>query len=184
MRQLNIVFLVIVVAVVLLAALGIGFFIRKIRLASETDQGYSRNVRDGVGTPLLDRGDRMAGPHLSDEEIAELREQREEIIEKMANLSEEEKEKFRAQIRERFRIRWLRDRSRSRKISQNEVAKLKERWRYISGAKEQAPDAEAGTELDAKWRSNQEGPTSIIVKQIEPNDQKQLAETGQEDKSE
>jgi ElaB/YqjD/DUF883 family membrane-anchored ribosome-binding protein len=184
MKQLNTVILVIVVAVLPLATLGIGFFIRKIRLASETDRGYSRNVRDGVGTPLLDRGDRMAGPHLSDEEIAELREQKEKIIEKMANLSEEEEEKFRAQIRERFRTRWLRDRSRSRKISTNEAAKLKERWRYISGAKEQAPDDEASIELDAKWRSSQEIPTSIIVKQTEPNDQKQLAETGQEDKSE
>jgi uncharacterized membrane protein len=177
MKQLNTVILVIFVAVVLLAALGIGFYIRNNKLASETDRVYSRNLRDSMGTPLLDRGDPIAGKNLSDEEIAELREQRKKIIEKMANLSEEEKEKFRAQIREGFRTRWLRDRSKSRKISPDEAAKLKGRWRYVSDAKEQASEAEAVTELDTKWRSSQQGPTSIIVKQTEPNDQTQTAET-------
>jgi len=146
MKQLNTVIMIIIVAVVLLAALGVGSYIRRNRLISETGRGYRRNVLDDVGTPLLDRGDPTAGKNLSNEEIAVLREQRKKIIEKMANLSEEEKEKFRAQIREGFRTRWLRDRSKSRKISPDEAAKLKERWRYISGAREPASDAEDKSE--------------------------------------
>lgn len=164
MKQSNTVISVTITAAVLVAALGIGLFIREIRLGphgSGSGQRVSQNAKDSVGTPLFGRDSRMASDHLSDEEITELREQQQEIIEKMANLSEEEREKFRVQMRERFRARRPRNRPGFRGLSPNEMNQLTERW-----------------------RSSREGLAGVPAKQTEPNDQPQQTETQQESESE
>jgi hypothetical protein len=177
MKQLNIAVLVIFAAAVLLTVLVASLLIRNIRLRLESGRDVSGNTRDSKSAKLFDRESRIARTHLSDEEIAKLRKQQENVIDKMANLSDEEREKFRAQMRDRFRVRQPGEKPRFHSLSPNEVAMLKERWGYSPPAKEHAPDVDAGNKLDVKWQSNQEGPANISVEKTEPNDQARRIET-------
>jgi len=77
--------------------------------------------------------------YLSATERATSREQRRQMLEKMASMSGEERERLRAEMRERFRSGRQRESARFRSVSPEERARLKEqdekmreRWRNMS----------------------------------------------------
>lgn len=121
MRNTNRTIKVLVIAAVLLAALGIGVCIKQFRMQDTGTDGES-------GLTIPDELHRLNHHNLSSEERAELREQREQMLEKMANLTEEEKEKFRAQMREKFDVRGQRNRPMFSELPEQERERLRRRW--------------------------------------------------------
>jgi hypothetical protein len=120
MKQISTVTSVIVAVVVLLAALGVGLCIKEIRFkrAGVAPGG------DEVQSPMHGPGGRDRKPASSPEERAELKKQRSAMLERSENMSEEEKEKFRANMRERFSGR--RREGGFQRLSEEDRAKMRE----------------------------------------------------------
>lgn len=92
-------------AVVLAGAFAIGLGIREVRVrrARVEPKVAAEPDREQVDKkPAPGPGGRQAFEDLSPEERAKRREEREKMMKKMANMSEEEREKFRAQMGEGF----------------------------------------------------------------------------------
>jgi hypothetical protein len=92
-------------AVVLAGAFAIGLGIREVRArrARVEPKVTAEPDREQIDKkPAPDRKGRQAFQDLSPEDQAKRREEREKMMKKMANMSEEEREKFRAQMGERF----------------------------------------------------------------------------------
>jgi hypothetical protein len=144
MKQPNTRTLAIVVVVVLLAALGAALCIRATRSGSaETDSGSTTAQRPTTRRPLNGPGGRDAASALSPEERTALVEERAKMMERFENMSEEEKEKFRAEVRKKFAAK--RQESAVRNISEEERArleaeriKMRERWENMSEEERQA----------------------------------------------
>jgi hypothetical protein len=130
--------LVIIAVVALLAALGAALWIRGARSGdAETDSTGTTAQRPTTRRPLNGPGGRDAASALSREERAALVEERAKMMERFENMSEEEKEKFRAEVRKRFAAR--QSESKVRTISEEERArlqaerlKMRERWENMS----------------------------------------------------
>jgi hypothetical protein len=98
MKQISTVTSVIVAVVVLLAALGVGLCVREIRFKRAGVAPGGGEVQSPIHGP--GGRDRKRAP--SPEERAELVKERAAMLERSENMSEEEKEKFRTNVRERF----------------------------------------------------------------------------------
>ena len=106
MKHANTVVFVIVAAAVLLTAYGVGLLIRQARMshvepdrqtvAAPNDTAPSEAMAEDYGPG---RGRRQRSV---DEDPAKVKQQRAEMLEKMSNLTEEEQEQFRQQVRRRF----------------------------------------------------------------------------------
>jgi hypothetical protein len=121
MRNTNRTIQIFVIAAVLLAALGIGVCIKQFRMQDTgTDSEF--------GLTMPDELRRLNHRNLSSEERAKLRKQREQMLEKMENLTEEEKKKFRAQMRKRFNVEGQRDKPMFFELSEQEKERLRLRW--------------------------------------------------------
>lgn len=129
MKQYSAIISVVAAVVVLAAAWGIGRYVREVRLQRAGAVNSPKTVQP-VKKPAPDRP--MPGPgrkqELSEQEKARLKEQRGKMIEETANMSEQEKEKFRAQVREKFSPSLGPDRQGFPQMAPEEMAKLKEQF--------------------------------------------------------
>jgi|GEM_PF-1165155 len=171
MKQYSAIISVVAAVVVLAAAWGIGRYIREVRLQHAEDVNSPKTTQPGT-KPSPERPIPGPGPgrkqELSEQEKARLKEQRGKMIEKADNLSEQEKEKFRAQVREKFSPSQPPDRQGFPQMSPEEMAKLKEqfekmkeKWESMSEQEKEAfkakmregfgppiqPDSQAPSEL-------------------------------------
>ncbi len=152
----TIVFVLICVGV-LVAAFAIGMCIRKIRLGNESvtttasEKSPSELARDRAQARRMSgsRGSNRDG-ELSTEERAELVQQRAEMRERFENMTDEEREAFRAQMRERFGGRrppplQLSDEERAK--MREEIDALREKWDQMSEAERE----EARNQISEKY---------------------------------
>lgn len=129
-------------AVVLAGAFAIGLGIREVRSrrARVEPKVTAEPDREQIDEkPAPGPEGRQAFQDLSPEERAKRREEREKMKEKMANMSEEEKEKFRAQMGEKFGAVRRGDRRRAPDLSPGQRArraaeweKMREKWESMS----------------------------------------------------
>lgn len=129
--------------VVLAGAFAIGLGIREIRsrrAETQSEPATEPDREQQVGNrPAPGAGGGQAFQDLSPEERAERREKRQKMIEQMASMSEEEKEKFKAQMSEKFGAMRRGDRRRTRDLSSGQRArraaeweKMREKWESMS----------------------------------------------------
>ncbi len=105
MKQFNTIVSVVVAAAVLAAAWGIGVCIRQARFERAgiaSSASADPTIRPRPDGPMPGPGGPGRSAGLSAEERARLREQRARTIEEMGDMSEEERQQFRAQVRSRF----------------------------------------------------------------------------------
>ena len=131
MKQHSAIISVVAAVVVLAAAWGIGRCIRGVRLQRAGAVNSPKITQPGT-KPGPERPIPGPGPgrkqELSEQEKARLKEQRGRMIEETANMSEQEKEKFRAQVREKFSPSLPPDRQGFPQMSPEEKAKMKEQF--------------------------------------------------------
>jgi len=133
---------------VLIAAFAIGICIRKIRLGNESTATTAPEKSPGELAREREQARRMPGPEgtrrsgeLSPEQRAELTEQRAEMRQRFENMSDEEREAFRAQMRERFSGR-RRDMDPQLQLSDEERAKMREEFDALREKWDQMSEAE------------------------------------------
>ncbi len=148
MKRLQIIIIAAVGAAVVLTALGVGFYIRGAGQKKEAG-GKPRQVGEGSIIPGRVGRDRFR--NLSEEERARIVEGRKERAERWANMSDEEKEKFRQQLRRRFNIR-RGEVGRLPALSEEERANLRERWANMSMQEREEFRAKMRERFGAAWR--------------------------------
>jgi hypothetical protein len=135
MKQYSAIISVVAAAAVLAAAWGIGHYIREVRLrragAVSSPKIAQPDTKPGPERPTPGPGGPARKPELSAEQKAQLKEQRGAMIEKSQNMSEQDKEKFRAQVREKFAPGSRADRQGFLQMPPEEMAKLKEQFEKI-----------------------------------------------------
>jgi hypothetical protein len=163
--------LVAVCGAALLAAVGAGLYIRQARLqratAEPNDDSAMVNGEEDPSKFLPGQGLRGRKREFSPEQRAQRKKEREEIIKKMENMSEQEKEEFLAQMRQKF------DRTRTRprrpeSLSQDEINELRqqfeglrERWRNMSEEEKEAFRARMRERFGSRRRPSEEPPTDL-----------------------
>lgn len=132
MKQYSAIISVVAAAVVLAAAWGIGRYIREVRLQRAGAADSPKIAHPGTKPAGPERPMPGPGPgrkqELSEQEKARLKEQRGKMIENVESMSEQEKEKFRAQVREKFSPSLPPDRQGFPQMAPEEMAKLKEQF--------------------------------------------------------
>jgi len=172
----NTIIVVIICGAVLVAAVGIGFYIRQARLQRATAEPNDSATVDGEENPSkFLPGQGLAGRRrqLSPEQRAQRKQQREEIIKKMENMSEQEKEQFLAQMRERFGAR-RRGPERSQSLSEDEINELRqqfeglrERWRNMSEQEREEVRARLRERFGRRMPPPQQAPSDLSDGQME-----------------
>lgn len=148
MKKASILTSLVIAVVVLLASLGIGLCIREIRFRQAGVETKSEKIQKlgdvneskqerVQGRPGPGPGGRDTQSALSPEERARLVEQREGMREQFENMSEQEREQFRAQVREKFGGRrreggFLNLSEEERTKFREEMEKIRERWEEMS----------------------------------------------------
>jgi len=130
MKHSQTIILAAVGAAVLLTAVGVGFYIREARQKNRAIESRAGDEAGGSLIPARVSLERFS--NLSEEERAKIVEGRKKIVERQESMSEEEKEKFRGQLRERFNARRRGEREKLPALSPEEGAKLRERWANMS----------------------------------------------------
>jgi hypothetical protein len=159
MKRMQTIILAAVGAVVLLTALGVGFYIRGARQAKQKSEAVSQGgaeagekpqqVGDGNLVPARVRRERFR--NLSEEESAKVAEGMKKREERRANMSEEEKEKFRQQLRERFNAE-RQSRVGLPALSGDDKATLRERWANMSRQERDEFRAEMRERFGDAWQ--------------------------------
>jgi len=142
---------------VLVVAFVIGICIRKIRLGSESvttkadvqsPGQLSKENQQALQLPAIEQSGRSND--LSPEQRAELVDQRAEMRQRFENMTDEEREAFRAQMRERFggrRSPQLQLSDEERTKMREEIAALREKWDQMSEAERE----EARNQISDKY---------------------------------
>ena len=127
MKQYSAIISVVAAVVVLAAAWGIGRYVREVRLQHAGAKIAQPDKKPSPERPMPGPGPgRKQEP--SEQEKARLKDQRGKMIEETANMSEQEKEKFRAQVREKFSPSLPPDRQGFPQMAPEEMAKMKEQF--------------------------------------------------------
>jgi hypothetical protein len=147
MKQISTITSVIIAVVVLLASLGIGLCIREIR---SRRAGVTSEVSE-VQRPIPTPGNREMQRSSSPEDRARLVEERAELMKQFENMTEEEREQFRAQTRERFSGRRPEGREGFRRPSEEERAKMRAEIEKMREGWEEMSEEER-EEIRAKMR--------------------------------
>lgn len=129
MKQRQVIILAAVGAAVLLTALGVGFYIRE---ASRKSEAGSKAGAESGGSLIPGGVGRENLRNLSEQERARIVEERKKIAQRQPDMSEEEKEKVRQQVRERFNVRQRGASERLPAFSDEERAQLREKWANMS----------------------------------------------------
>ena len=134
MKHMNIVVSVIIIAAVLVAAYAVGLLVRHIRTQNNRSGSLAASVAEDAATlqaraeqqiPDARRSRRDEGP--TPEQI---RQQREQLLEKMKTMTEEEKRKYtEEQVRKRFSAAG--DKGQSRKMSPQERERMMQKRRIL-----------------------------------------------------
>jgi len=140
MKHMNIVVSIIIAAAVLVAAYAVGLLVRHARtpdshavLVTEDSAAFKARVAQQLPGGSSARG---ADGNLP----AEIRQQREQMLEKMKTMTEEEKRKFtQEQVRNRFSAAGRKGRSRT--LSPDELAKMMQKRQAMSEEERRAFDA-------------------------------------------
>jgi hypothetical protein len=131
MKQWTTIVSIVVAVAVLAAAWGIGLYIRQARLKrAETASSVRTDptIRPRPDVPMPGPGGPGRSSGLSADERARLREQRARTIEQMGDMSEEEKERFRAQVRQQFDAGRQGGRRGFAELSEEERARIREQF--------------------------------------------------------
>jgi hypothetical protein len=128
MKRVQIIIIAAVGAAAILTALGVGFYIGEVRQKKEAAE---KPQQVGGESLIPGRVGRDRFSNLSEEERARIVEGRKQRAERWANMSDEEKEKFRQQLRRRFNVRGGEER-RLPALSEEERANLRQRWANMS----------------------------------------------------
>ena len=137
MKSINIIVSVIVVAAVLLAAYAVGLFIRQGRIENQRDELRTVDAPGETARSEAAVGDAQPGPsHVrrsADVDPKQIKEARARQLEKMDNLTEEEKQEFRERIRSRFGSS-----KRFQNMPPAEREKMVEKWQNMSDEEKRA----------------------------------------------
>jgi len=172
MNHSNKVVSAIVAAAVLVTALGVGLVIREVRLRHAGDKsraGAEPNLSETERRMLPGGG--VVQSRLAAEDRAKIKEQRGQVLEKMATMSQEEKKKFMDQMREGFRER-QREMGAVGRATTDERAKLMEKWANMSDEEKEALKEKTFREAEARRQKVTEGFPEVSEKQkveSEPN---------------
>lgn len=131
MKQSKIIMTIIIIAAVALVALGIGLCINAIRHRhSGAVSGTTSELREKQSERRFLPGgaNQKRTGNLSEEERARLKAERQKIIEQMQNLSEEQKEAFRAEVLEKLSFEQQEKQGGYRELTPEEKAKMREEW--------------------------------------------------------
>lgn len=148
MKKASTITSVVIAVVVLLASLGIGLCIREIRFQRAGVETKSENIQKlgDVNESKQERAQERPGPGpggsdrqsaLSPEERTGLVEERADMKKKFENMSDEEREQFRSQMRDRFgskrREGGFQNLSEEERAKfKEEMEKIRERWEEMS----------------------------------------------------
>ncbi len=136
MKQMNTVTTVIIMAAVLVAAYAIGVLVREIRMG---------RIPAGSDVTVLDRGTIPPGPGtgrtgaVKPADPEEIRKEKEKVLKKMSNLTEEEKERFKAQVRDSV-VPSGSERDRNPVLKERD--KRMQRWKSMSDEEKKAFEAQ------------------------------------------
>ena len=123
MKLSNTVVSVIVITAVLLSVCAVGLLIRQARTGrSEREPQTVTEANDAASQPDMDASLREPGARQEQddaEQRARLKKEREQVLEKMRSLTEEEQEQFRERIRQRFSSQRAESRRNSRRGAQD-----------------------------------------------------------------
>ncbi len=134
MKQWTAVISVVVVAAVLGAVLGIGLLIRETvfqRARSGSPEAAERDSKLTGEQPGRGPGGPRMGQSPSVEDRQRQQQQRARMVEQMADMSPQEQERFRAQVRRKFDAGQGPDRQRFGRMPPEERAKLAEQWQGV-----------------------------------------------------
>jgi hypothetical protein len=151
----------VIIIAVLLAALSIGLVIRQVRLH------YARAAAEQnrrLASEKLLPGGRRVHQKTTDEDRAKIKQEREEAIKKHASMSEQEKEKLTAQMRADLRTRFDGG-SRPSALSEDEKAKLAERWQNMTEEEREALKAKIKEQAAARRQRIMESPNDVSSKE-------------------
>jgi hypothetical protein len=154
MKRSQTIVLIAVGAAVLITAVGIGFYIKEARRNKQGGSEAGANVggEHSVQSMIPPTVGREKFYNLSEEERAKIVEERKKATERWATMSDEEKQKFREQLRERFDISRQGDRGAGLTLSEEEKTKLRERWANMTEQERQQFRDKIREELRAKLR--------------------------------
>lgn len=167
MKLSNTAITVIIAVAVVIAGLVVGFSVRHARSRNAGIQPQTAaDAPQLVGSrPGPGYGSQKAFPSLSPAERARIKQQRQKMLERMANMTDEEKKTFRAQIRDRFNDSRIADRERLRRLSKQERAilikqrqqweNMRAEWESMSGQQRQEFLNKMREMFDAERRPNE-----------------------------
>lgn len=156
MKYANVIITVIVAAAVLIAAYAIGLLVRQARAPHADSQSAVAGANDV--TPPIHVGpgqDRMQS--VGKPTPAEVKQQREETLEKMGNLTEKQKQEFREGVRNRFS--GGDGRGRYRGLSPEERQKLQQKLESMSPEERKAYLAQTEERLRTSYPRRQTAPS-------------------------
>ncbi len=158
MKLSNTVVSIIVIAAVFLSVCVVGLLIHQARTGrSEREPQTVTEANDTASQPEMAASLRKPGSGQTEddaEQRARIKKEREQILEKMASLSEEEKEQFRERIRQRFSSQ--RAGTQRTNLSPEEREQMRLKWENMSEEQRKAALARMRARAGAGRRASQE----------------------------
>jgi predicted RND superfamily exporter protein len=173
MKHMKVVVFVIIVAAVLIAAYAVGLLVRHARM-NDKQTGQDTATQD-LQAQMGQQSPGGRYPHATDEKtLTQVRQQREQTLEKVKNMTEEEKRRFiDKQVRDRFSVSGGREKS--RKMSPEDREKLMQKVQAMTeeekktlGAQSSEPQATGGQEPQASPGAESTGTQQNSEKSSEP----------------
>ena len=167
MKLSNTVVSVIVITAVLLSVCAVGLLIRQARTGrSEREPQTVTEANDAASQPDMAASLREpgAGQARDDaEQRARLKKEREQVLEKMRSLTEEEQEQFRERIRQRFSSQ--RAESQRGNLSPEEREQMRQKWQNMSEEQRRAALARMRARSEVGRRPPQETAPEVSEEQ-------------------
>jgi hypothetical protein len=162
MKHMKIVVSVIIIAAVLVAAYAIGLLVRHARM-NDKQSGQNTGAEE-LQTQMGQQSPGGRYPHAADEKtLKQVKQQREQMLEKVKNMTEEEKRQFiDKQVRDRFSVSG--GRGKSRKMSPEDREKLMQKAQAMTeeekkalGTQSPEPQASPGAESTGTQQNSEKG---------------------------
>lgn len=151
MKYMNIVVSVIIVAAVLVAAYAVGLLVRHARMHDRQPGPPAVATEDPATVKAMMEQQRPGGRRASTADAnmpAQIKAKREEMAEKMKNMTEEEKRRF-TEEQVRSHLGAAGGRGRFRELSPEERQKIMRQWQALSGEEKKAFEAQMGMSQEA-----------------------------------
>jgi hypothetical protein len=162
MKHANAIVFVIVAAAVLVAAYAIGLLVRQARVPhTGPDERVAATPNEvavtGAGSDRYGPG-RGRRRDLAQGQPTVTAQEQTEMLERMSNLTEEEQEEFRQQIRQRFSPGGRR--SQENELAAKRRAQMYEKWQSMSEAEREAFRAQMAARMRARRQNQLQGPSA------------------------